>query len=156
MTVASRRITTGTTSPAVSAWSWGRGQTSGAPATRTGGRDPRRATTCSHAAVRTLAMPRVRARPGSPSSPRRPAYSPSTRRTVVSDAPPAGPNSSTWAVNASTPVRHDAPEASAATVSLTARPRSRPGTNPGRASTSRNILVIPTRSASNRGSTTPA
>ncbi|HZA05574.1 MAG TPA: hypothetical protein VE617_13500 [Propionibacteriaceae bacterium] len=126
------------------------------PATWTAGSCPCRATIASHAVARAAAVARASRRPGSPSPPSRSASSPSARTIVLSDAPPPGPKSSSWEVIASTSDRHVAPAANAQVASTSARPRCRTGKNPARATTSARPAVRPTRSANNRGSTTPA
>ena len=157
MMVASTRTTvTGVaaTAPASSAPT---GWVSGWPATCTAGSRPwLPATIWSHTRARTPASIREYLRSGRPSASTCSASSSRARSTVVSEAPPAGPNSSTCRVNASTSDRHDAPVTRAATASVNNRPRSRRGQNPRRATTPRRPAVSPTRSASRRGRTTPA
>ena len=126
------------------------------PATLTAGSCPCRATIAAHAVARAVAVTRASRRPGSPSAPNRSASSSSTRSMVLSDAPPSGPKISSWAVIASTSDRHVAPAANAHVASTSARPRCRSGQNPARATTSARPVVRPSRSANNRGSTTPA
>ena len=75
---------------------------------------------------------------------------------MVSDAAAPDPKISSWAVIASMSLKHVAPAASEHAASTNARPRWRSGTNPDRAITAARSVHNPSRSASNRGSTTPA
>ena len=132
------------------------GLTRSLPATCTAGSCPFRAVIASHALARAAAVARASRRPGSPLPPTRSASSSNARNIVLSDAPPPGPKISSCAVIASTSDRHVAPAANAHVASTSARPRCRTGKNPARATTSARPVVRPSRSANNRGSTTPA
>lgn len=60
---------------------------------------------------------------------------------MLSEAPPDGPNNSTWEVNASTSVTHPAPPINVHAASTSTRPRSLTGTNPHCATAAANPLV---------------
>ena len=71
------------------------GRVSSTPATWTAGSRPCRATIKPHAFARAAAVARASRRPGSPSPFNRSASSFSTRKRVLSDAPPVEPKIST-------------------------------------------------------------